>query len=46
VTPIAHHAGEQLILTVAVGSGLLSGSLLFLRARIAELASRRLRRHP
>ena len=46
MTPIAHHAGEQLILTAAIGSGLLSGSLLVLRARIAELARRRWRRHP
>jgi hypothetical protein len=43
---IAHHAGEQLILTAAVGSGVLSGSLLVLRARLAELARRRWRRHP
>jgi hypothetical protein len=43
---IAHHAGEQLILTVAIGSGVLSGSLLVLRARLAELARRRWRRHP
>jgi len=42
----AHHAGEQLILTAAVGSGLLSGWLLFLRAGVAELARRRWRRHP
>jgi hypothetical protein len=46
VTPIAHHAGEQLILTAAIGSGLLSGSLLVLRARMAEFARRRRRRHP
>ena len=46
MTVIAHHAGEQLILTAAIGSGLLSGSLLVLRARIAELARRRRRRHP
>jgi hypothetical protein len=44
MTPIAHHAGEQLILTAAIGSGL-SGSLLFLRAGISELARRRRRRH-
>jgi hypothetical protein len=43
---IAHHAGEELILTAAIGSGLLSGSLLVLRVRIAELARRRRRRHP
>jgi hypothetical protein len=46
VTVIAHHAGEQLILAAAIGSGLLSGSLLVLRARMAELARRRSRRHP
>ncbi len=46
MTVIAHHAGEQLILTAAVGSGLLSGGLLVLRARVAELARRRWRRHP
>jgi hypothetical protein len=42
MTLIAHHAGEQLILTAALGSGL--GSLLFVRAGIAELARRRWRR--
>jgi hypothetical protein len=41
VTLIAHHAGEELILTAAIGSGLVSGSLLVLRARMAELARRR-----
>ena len=46
MTRIAHHAGEELILTAAIGSGLLSGSLLVLRARIAEFAKRRRRRHP
>ena len=46
MTVIAHHAGEQLILTAAIGSGLLSGSLLVLRARLAELARRGRRRHP
>ena len=46
MTVIAHHAGEQLILTAAIGSGLLSGSLLVLRVRIAELARRRRRRQP
>ncbi|HZI92501.1 MAG TPA: hypothetical protein VFD31_12875 [Thermoleophilaceae bacterium] len=46
MTVIAHHAGEQLILTAAIGSGLLSGSLLVLRARLAELARRHWRRHP
>ena len=44
MTPIAHHAGEHLIVTAAIGSGL-SGSLLFLRAGIAELARRRGWRH-
>ncbi len=44
--PIAHHVGEELILTALVGSGLVSGSLLVLRARMAELARRRWRRHP
>jgi hypothetical protein len=44
MTVIAHHAGEQLILTAALGSGLLSGSLLVLRAGMAELARRRWRR--
>ena len=43
---IAHHAGEDLILTATIGSGVLSGSLLVLRARIAELVRRRWRRHP
>jgi hypothetical protein len=42
----AHHAGEQLILTAVIGSGLLSGSLLFLRAGIAEFARRRWPRRP
>ena len=45
MTPIAHHAGEQLFLTAAIGSGLLSGSLLMLRAGIGDLALRRRRRH-
>jgi hypothetical protein len=43
---IAHHAGEELILSAAIGSGVLSGSLLVLRARLAELARRRWRRQP
>ena len=38
--PIAHHAGEHLILTAALGTGL-SGSLLIVRAGIAQLARRR-----
>ena len=46
MTLIAHHAGEQLILTAAIGSGLLSGSLLVLRARLAELVQRRSRGRP
>jgi hypothetical protein len=46
MTLIAHHAGEQLILTAAIGSGLLSSLLLVLRARLGELARRRWRRHP
>ena len=41
MTVIAHHAGEQLVLIGAIGSGLLSGSLLVLRARIAEVARNR-----
>jgi hypothetical protein len=40
VTVIAHHAGEQVILGAALASGLLSGSLLVMRARLAELARR------
>jgi hypothetical protein len=46
MTVIAHHMGEQLILNAAIGSGLLSGSLFFLRSRIAELARRRWWRRP
>jgi hypothetical protein len=46
MTVIAHHAGEELILTAALGSGLFSGSLLVLRAGIAEAVRRRWRRHP
>ena len=41
---IAHHAGEDLILTATIGSGVLSGSLLVLRARLAEFVQRRWRR--
>jgi hypothetical protein len=44
MTVIAHHLGEQVILNAAVGSGLLSGLLLVLRARMAQLARRRKRR--
>jgi hypothetical protein len=40
VIPIAHHAGEHLILTAALGTGL-SGSLLIVRVGIAQLARRR-----
>jgi hypothetical protein len=46
MTLIAHHVGEQMILTTAIGSGLLSGSLLVLRVRMTELARRRRRRRP
>jgi hypothetical protein len=46
VTVIAHHAGEHLILSAAIGSGLLSAGLIVVRARIAQLARRRWRRHP
>jgi hypothetical protein len=46
VTVIAHHAGEHLILSAAIGSGLLSGGLIVVRARIAQLARRRRQRHP
>ena len=45
MTVIAHHAGEQLLVTAVIGSGLLSGSLLVVRTRIAELARRRWRRN-
>ena len=44
MTVIAHHAGEQLVLIAAIGSGLLSGSLVVLRAGIAEVARNRWRR--
>ncbi|MGH2804386.1 MAG: hypothetical protein ACRDL4_15255 [Thermoleophilaceae bacterium] len=43
---IAHHAGEGLVLAAALGSGAVSGALLVLRARIAELARRRSRGRP
>jgi hypothetical protein len=43
---IAHHAGEDLILTAMIGTGVLSGSLLVLRARIADLVRRRWPRQP
>ena len=45
MTPLANHAGEQLILAAAIGSGVLSGSLLLVRASITELVRRRWRRH-
>ena len=44
MTVFAHHAGEHLILSAAIGSGLLSGGLIVVRARIAELARSRRRR--
>jgi hypothetical protein len=40
---IAHHAGEEMILTAAIGTGL-SGSLLLLRSGIAQLVRGRWRR--
>jgi hypothetical protein len=43
---LAHHAGEDLILTATIGSGLLSGSLLVLRMRLAGLVRRRRGRQP
>ena len=46
MTPIAHHAGEQLLLGAAIGTGVLSGSLVFLRAHVAVLARRLRRRRP
>jgi hypothetical protein len=41
--PVAHHAGEQLILSATVGSGLLSATLLVLRFRLSQVARRRRR---
>jgi hypothetical protein len=41
MTVAVHHAGEELMLAAATESGLLSGSLLVLRVRIAQLARRR-----
>jgi hypothetical protein len=41
--PVAHHAGEQVILAAALGSGLLSGSLLVLRVRLTQALRRRRR---
>ena len=41
--PLAHHAGEQLILTAMLGSGLLSAALLVLRVRLSQVARRRRR---
>jgi hypothetical protein len=43
---LGHHAGEELVLAAAIGSGALSGSLLVLRARLTELVQRRRRRQP
>jgi hypothetical protein len=43
VTPLAHHAGEQLIMTAALGSGLLSATLLVLRVRLTQAVRRRRR---
>ncbi len=44
MTVIAHHAGEHLILGALIGSGVLSGGLIVVRARISELARGRWRR--
>ena len=41
--PLAHHAGEQVVLAAALGSGLLSGTLLVLRARLTQALRRRRR---
>ncbi len=41
--PVAHHAGEQVVLAAALGSGLLSGSLLVLRVRLTQALRRRRR---
>jgi hypothetical protein len=38
--PIAHHAGEELILTAALGSGLPSATQLALRARLTQAVPR------
>jgi hypothetical protein len=46
MTVIAHHAGEELLLTTVLGTGMLSGTLLVLRARMAEFARRRRRARP
>jgi hypothetical protein len=40
---MAHHAGEQLIMTAALGSGLLSATLLVLRVRLTQAVRRRRR---
>jgi hypothetical protein len=40
---MAHHAGEQLIMTAALGSGLLSATLLVLRVRLTQAVGRRRR---
>ena len=41
--PLAHHAGEQVVLAAALGSGLLSGTLLVLRVRLTQALRRRRR---
>ena len=41
MTVIAHHAGEELLLTAALGSGMVSAALLVLRARMAKPGSSR-----
>jgi hypothetical protein len=43
VTPLAHHAGEQLIMTAALGSGLISATLLVMRVRLTQAVRRRRR---
>ena len=41
--PLAHHAGEHVVLAAALGSGLLSGTLLVLRVRLTQALRRRRR---
>jgi hypothetical protein len=41
--PIAHHAGEELIVAATAGTGVVSTTLLVLRARLSELVRRRRR---
>jgi hypothetical protein len=43
---IAHHAGEELLLTAAASSGVVSAVALALRARLSKLVRRRRRGHP